>query len=121
MKYVFRTLLSLFCLFSVLAFAAPSFAESPELDARIHEADQVLREIMASPDESIPEELLANCRAIAIYPHVLRGGFISGARYAKGVVITKDPGTNKWGPLAFSTIGGGSCGLQIGGQMTDLI
>ena len=110
---------SILMLFAVLAWA-PSHADVPELDARIHEAKQVLSEIMASPDQSIPEELLAKCQAIAIYPNVLKGGFIFGARYGKGVVVARDS-SGKWGPVAFSTIGGGSWGLQIGGQMTDLI
>ncbi len=106
---------------SFLFGTGSSYAGSSELDARIHEAKQVLGEIMVSPDESIPEELLAKCQAIAIYPNVLKGGFIIGARYGKGVVLKKDEHTGQWGPLAFSTIGGGSWGLQIGGQMTDLI
>jgi lipid-binding SYLF domain-containing protein len=106
---------------SVFMGTGMGYADSPELDGRIHEANQVLKEIMGSPDQSIPEELLAKCQAIAIYPNVIKGGFIFGARFGKGVVLTKDLHTGKWGPLAFSTIGGGSWGLQIGGQMTDLI
>ncbi len=108
-------------LVSIFLGAGLSYAGSPELDGRIHEAKQVLSEIMASPDESIPEELLAKCQAIAIYPNVIKGGFIFGARFGKGVVLKKDERTGQWGPVAFSTIGGGSWGLQIGGQMTDLI
>lgn len=105
----------------LLSLSPASFADSPEqLDARIREARLVLGEIMASPDQSIPEELLARCKAIAIYPNVLKGGFIFGARFGRGVVLAKDE-KGQWGPVAFSTIGGGSWGLQIGGQMTDLI
>ncbi len=111
---IFTVVLSLFC--SSFSYATPS-----DLDSRIWEAKQVLSEIMASPDQSIPEELLAKCKAIAIYPNVLKGGFIFGARYGKGVVLKKDETSGKWGPVAFSTIGGGSWGLQIGGQATDLI
>jgi lipid-binding SYLF domain-containing protein len=104
-----------------LAGATAAQADSlPHLEARVHEAKLVLSEIMASPDQSIPEELLAKCKAIAIYPSVLKGGFIFGARYGKGVVLAKGP-DGQWGPVAFSTIGGGSWGLQIGGQLTDLI
>ena len=115
-----------FLMSAILIFAAAflgtelSYAGAPELDARIHEAKQVLSEIMVSPDMSIPEELLAKCKAIAIYPNVLKGGFIFGARFGKGVVLAKN-GQGQWSPVAFSTIGGGSWGLQIGGQMTDLI
>lgn len=115
-----RTLSAIFVFVSLLLGASASYANAPELDGRIHEARQVLSEIMASPDQSIPEELLAKCKAIAIYPNVIKGGFILGARFGKGVVLTKDD-SGKWSPVAFSTIGGGSWGLQIGGQMTDLI
>ncbi len=101
------------------AFADVSSAR-PDLDDRIWNATQVLNQIMLSPDQSIPEELLAKCKAIAIYPSVLKGAFIFGARFGKGVVVTKDASGN-WGPVAFSTVGGGSWGFQIGGSSTDLI
>ena len=113
--------------FLVISMAAvsflisPSFAANPDLDARIWEAKQVLVEIMQAPDQSIPEELFAKCKAIAIYPNVLKGGFILSARYGRGVVLKRNEATGKWGPVAFSTIGGGGWGLQIGGSATDLI
>ena len=114
-------LISFIVMLAAMSAGTTSYAGSPELDARIHEAKEVLNEIMATPDQSIPEELLAKCRAVAIYPNVLKGGFILGARFGKGVVVSKNESTGKWGPVAFSTIGGGSWGLQIGGEMTDLI
>ncbi|OGW83284.1 MAG: hypothetical protein A3C47_02760 [Omnitrophica bacterium RIFCSPHIGHO2_02_FULL_51_18] len=102
-----------------VGFQTTSYADA-ELDGRIREARLVLNEIMAAPDHSIPEELFAKCKAIAIYPNVLKAGFIIGGRFGKGVVLSKDA-NGKWGPVAFSTIGGGSWGLQIGGSATDLI
>ena len=112
--------LTMFGMMFCLASSAALYASS-ELDGRIHEAKLVLSEIMVSPDQSIPEERLYKCKAIAIYPNLLNGGFIFGALFGKGVVLAKDDKTGQWGPVAFSTIGGGSWGLQIGGQMTDLI
>lgn len=114
------------CLWAVCVWTAfgstVAYADSvATLENRLWEAGQVLDEIMISPDQSIPEELLAKCKAIAIYPSVLKGGFILGARYGKGVVVKKDEVTGQWGAPAFSTIGGGSYGLQIGGSSTDLI
>ncbi len=108
-------------LFLGMAATRVANAASGELDRRIHESKNVMDEVMATPDQSIPEELLAKCKAIAIYPSVLKGGFIFGARFGKGVVVARDPKTGQWGSIAFSTIGGGSWGLQIGGQATDLI
>jgi len=111
-----------FLLVFTFSLAGPFvYAGSPELDHRVWESGKVLSEVMAMPEQSIPEELLAKCKGIAIYPSVLKGGFIIGARFGKGVVLRRDEATGKWGPVAFSTIGGGSWGLQIGAQATDLI
>lgn len=92
-----------------------------QLDARVVEAKKVLSQIMMTPDQSIPEELLAKCKAIAVYPSVLKAGFIFGGRFGKGVVLRRNQATGEWGPVAFSTLGGGSWGLQIGADATDLI
>ena len=121
MRMKMTALLSSTALVAVLAVPSLSYAEYSELDSRIGEARQVMAEVMTTPDQSIPEELLAKCKAIAIYPSVLKAGFIIGGRFGKGVVLKKDEKTGKWGPVAFSTIGGGSWGLQIGGSATDLI
>lgn len=104
-----------------LLLAPVCYAADPELDRPILQAKQVLKEIMASPDQNIPEELLARCKAIVIYPNLITGGFILGGRYGKGVVLRRDKATGKWGSVAFSTITGTSVGFQAGIQATDLI
>ena len=109
-------------LMTLLVPAEPLHADAkPELESRILEAKKVMNEIMVTPDQSIPEELLAKCKAIAIYPSVLKAGFIFGGRFGKGVVLRRNEATGQWGPVAFSTIGGGSWGLQIGADATDLV
>ncbi len=97
------------------------YAPTPDLDRRIEETRRVLREAMGAGDQSIPEELLAKCKAVAIYPSVLNGAFVVGARWGQGVVLKRDEQSGHWSPVAFSTIGGGSFGFQIGGQATDII
>jgi len=107
-----------------LGFCLPSslsFADSPDQERIVGEAKHVINEIMTIPDQSIPEELLAKCKAIAIYPTVLNGGFLVGGRYGKGVVLKRDKKTGEWGPVSFSTILGLSAGLQAGIQATDLV
>ena len=101
--------------FVTLSYAAPADQERV-----IGQAKQVLVEMMASRD-SIPEELLAKCKAIAIYPFVINGGFLAAGRYGRGVVLKRDKKTGEWGPVSFSTIAGVSGGLQIGIQATDLV
>ncbi len=108
-------------LFSLLLPSVALAQEAVEQDRLIRQAKQVLTEMMASPDQSIPEELLSKCRAIAIYPFVLKGGFLIGGRYGKGVVLKREKKTGEWGPVTFSTITGASAGLQAGIQATDLV
>ena len=122
MKKNLKSFMSLAAASALLFGSALSYADTkPQLDARVVEAKAVMGEIMATPDQSIPEELLAKCKAIAIYPSVLKAGFIFGGRFGKGVVLRRDEKTGAWGPVAFSTIGGGSWGLQIGADATDLV
>jgi len=109
--------------FAVLTFGLirEGRAGQADLERLLSRSEEVLNEIMATPDESIPEELLARCRAIAIYPSLIKGGFIAGALYGDGVVLRRDKGTGNWGPVSFSKIRGLSAGLQIGIQATDLV
>src|SRR6202007_2439539 len=56
---------------------------------------------------------------VAVVPSMLKGGFIFGARYGRGVASCR---TEKgWSAPAFFTVAGGSFGLQIGGQAVDLV
>jgi lipid-binding SYLF domain-containing protein len=87
--------------------------------ARIEAAGTVLDEIQAAPDQRIPEEVLGSAECVAVIPSLLKGGFIFGGRYGRGVASCR---TEKgWSAPAFFTIGGGSFGLQIGGQAVDLV
>ena len=95
--------------------------QSTEIDRQVRSARDVLQGMIAIPEDSIPEELLARCRAVVIYPSVIKGGFILGGRYGKGVVLKREKATGKWGPLAFTTITGLSVGFQAGVQATDLV
>src|SRR5207302_3399581 len=86
---------------------------------RIEAAGTVLDEIEAAPDQRIPEEVLGSAECVAVVPSLLKGGFVFGGRYGKGVASCR---TSKgWSAPAFFTIGGGSFGLQIGGEAVDLV
>lgn len=57
---------------------------------------------------------------VAIFPNLIKGGFILGAEGGHGVVIARQAG-GKWGYPAFYTMGGASIGFQIGGQAAEVI
>ena len=88
--------------------------------ARAENAANVLAEIMQAPDQGIPEAMLRNAYAIAVIPHVIKGAFGFGGRYGRGLVAQRNA-DGGWGTPLFISIGGGSFGLQLGVQSTDLI
>jgi len=82
-------------------------------------ASDVFTEIMNVPEKGIPQGLLDKAEAIAVFPGVIKGGFIIGARGGHGLVSRRVPGG--WSAPAFFNIGGGSIGLLIGAEKTDFI
>ncbi len=86
---------------------------------RIEAAATVLDEIESAPDQGIPEEVLGSAECVAVVPSMLKGGFIVGANYGRGVASCRTP--TGWSAPAFLFTSGGSVGFQIGGQAVDLV
>ncbi|MGH9493401.1 MAG: lipid-binding SYLF domain-containing protein [Candidatus Sulfotelmatobacter sp.] len=102
-----------------LAFAGDDDAKDSKAADRVQAAADVLNEIQAAPDSGIPEEILGRSECIAVVPSLLKGGFIVGAKYGRGLASCRTP--KGWSAPAFFTVTGGSFGFQIGGQAVDLV
>jgi SH3 domain-containing YSC84-like protein 1 len=86
---------------------------------RVQAAADVLDQIQGAPDQGIPQEVLGSAECVAVVPSMLKGGFIVGANYGRGVASCRNP--KGWSAPAFFTIGGGSFGFLAGGQAVDLV
>jgi SH3 domain-containing YSC84-like protein 1 len=98
-----------------------SFAADEETKAndRVQAAAEVLNDIQGAPDKGIPQEVLGSAECVAVVPSMLKGGFIVGAKYGRGLASCR---TEKgWSSPAFFVVTGGSFGFQIGGQAVDLV
>ncbi|PYS27580.1 MAG: hypothetical protein DMF75_20105 [Acidobacteria bacterium] len=82
-------------------------------------AARVFDQIMATREKSIPKDLLDRAEAVAVFPGVIKAGFIVGGRGGSGVISRRVAGG--WSAPAFFDLGGGSIGLQIGSASTDYI
>jgi lipid-binding SYLF domain-containing protein len=103
----------------VLLCGGPASAQYREAVA-VNDSREVLTEIMAIPANGIPASLLADAQGIVIVPDLVKGGFVVGARYGRGIAMVRDA-RGFWRPPAFVTLAGGSVGWQIGLQVTDII
>jgi len=113
------TLLILFVSLCSFAFAADNQAKESKASDRVQAAADVLNEIESAPDSGIPQEILGKSQCVAVVPSMLKGGFIVGAKYGRGLASCRTP--KGWSAPAFFLVTGGSVGFQIGGQAVDLV
>src|SRR5581483_1554254 len=114
-----KLVVAMMCAALVVPVALSAEGDRDKEVARVQAAGTVLDEIMAAPDKGIPEEVIGSAECIAVVPSLLKGGFVVGAAYGKGVATCRT--TNGWSAPAFFVVEGGSLGFQIGGQAVDYV
>jgi lipid-binding SYLF domain-containing protein len=103
-----------------LTFTATHAHAQAREEGRLLMATQVLEEIRASRDSSIPDRLLDRAYGIVVVPSVTKVAFIAGGRWGKGAMVVRDKNGNFTSPV-FINLAGASVGWQWGGQSTDIV
>ncbi|MFZ0761405.1 MAG: lipid-binding SYLF domain-containing protein [Candidatus Sulfotelmatobacter sp.] len=116
-----KKLLLLSVVVCLCGFSARADAQEKDskVQDRVQAAADVLDEIQSAPDKGIPQEVLGSAECVAVVPSMLKGGFIFGGRYGRGLASCRTP--KGWSAPAFFSVTGGSFGFQIGGQAVDLV
>src|SRR5258707_15662220 len=99
---------------AVLIAGTASVALSQSKDAKklasatkeAQKAADVFTEIMNVPDQAIPQKLLDKAEAVAVFPGVIKAGFICGGRAGGGVISRRVKG-GWWWPGVFNFVVGG--------------
>ncbi len=115
MKKLFATVT--LCL--VLPCAAFAASSREDLQARVDQAKVVLDAIMGAQDGSIPANIMQHATCVGVVPGLKKGAFVFGGQYGQGVVTCRTG--HGWSAPVFIRMAGGSWGLQIGAQSTDLV
>ena len=109
--------------FAVFLFAislSAVAASEERQEGRLLTATQVLNELFAMPEQSVPTWLLERAYAVAVVPSVIKVGLGIGGRRGKGVlVVRRDNGS--WSNPVFVNLTGGSFGFQVGVQSADVV
>lgn len=113
-----RALLAFVTIGAVMLSITTLNAQQAESD-RVAESAKVLEEILGARDNNIPKSILDKARAIVVIPSTVKGAFVVGAQRGKGVISGRVG--SEWSAPGFITLTGGSIGLQIGGQATDIV
>ncbi len=99
---------------------ADTSADMNKANDTIADSQQVINEIMKISARSIPTSMLAKAQGLVIVPSMVKGGFVAGGAYGRGVFLTRQPG-QPWNPPTFISMANGSVGFQVGVQSTDVI
>jgi lipid-binding SYLF domain-containing protein len=113
MKKMFVLIAALGC--SPLGLLADTAAE------RLEESARIMHEIMQTPDQGIPQDLLNKAYCVVIVPSLKKGAFVVGGQYGKGFTICRRGQGMGWGAPGAVRVEGGSFGFQIGGSSTDVV
>ena len=112
--------LGFLCIGAGVLSAGMLFAEDDAAE-RLKESALVMNEVMATPDKSIPQDLLESSQCVVIVPGMKKAAFIIGGKYGKGFLLCRQASGNGWSAPAAIMVEGGSVGFQIGGSETDVV
>lgn len=107
------------CLALVFGALGSTSAKDNDAVSQATKASTVFKEIMGTPDKAVPSTVLGKAYCVAVFPQVLKAGFVIGGRGGRGVASCRT--ASGWSAPAYFNMKGGSFGLQIGAQATDFV
>jgi lipid-binding SYLF domain-containing protein len=107
----------------VVVSATPTpAADMKEQQQLVDKAKMTLEAFASDPSLGGPiREMKGEAKALFIMPQFVRGAFVFGGAGGSGVLIVRDEKSKKWSEPVFYTIGSASFGLQIGGDVSEMI
>jgi lipid-binding SYLF domain-containing protein len=112
-----------FSLALCLALASPALGAEPNKEqARLENCGVVMEEILGVPD-NIPQELLEKAECVVVIPSMTKVAVGVGGSYGRGAMVCRTGQTfnGSWGAPAMYALDGGSIGVQLGGESTDVV
>ncbi|HEY3823023.1 MAG TPA: lipid-binding SYLF domain-containing protein [Bryobacteraceae bacterium] len=94
-------------------------AQEETPDKRLQRSVETLRAASASRDSGIPVKLLERAECLVIVPGMKKAAFLVGGQYGRGFASCRVPGS--WSAPAPVRLAGGSFGMQLGADSTDII
>jgi SH3 domain-containing YSC84-like protein 1 len=105
----------------ILFLASSGLLLGKDEDKQLKKSNEVINEIMGTPDKGIPHDLLDKAVCVGIVPSELRFAIGLGGTYGRGVLVCRRGGNGRWGAPSLFTLGGANFGLQLGGKATDVV
>jgi lipid-binding SYLF domain-containing protein len=106
----------------VVGFTSTALLAQNKEQERLENAGVVMQEILDVP-ENIPQDLLEKAECVIVVPSVTKVAVGVGGSYGRGAMVCRSGETfnGPWGSPAMYAMDGGSVGLQLGGESTDVV
>jgi SH3 domain-containing YSC84-like protein 1 len=106
-----------------VAFCAPALILADTAQERLTDATNVFKDIVATPDKGIPENLLQQAHCIIIVPGMKQAALGIGGKFGRGYAVCRKGADSNlsWGAPAAIRVEGGSFGFQIGASSNDVV
>jgi lipid-binding SYLF domain-containing protein len=97
------------------------YAENKE-QGRLEQVGVVMQEVLDVPD-NIPQELLEKAECVIVIPSMTKIAVGIGGSYGRGAMSCRTGASfnGPWGAPAMYALDGGSFGMQLGGESTDVV
>lgn len=104
------------------ASSAPASAASRgDAQQRVDQALRTIRNFAADPDMVWFRDNIGHARGVLIVPTSVKAGFILGGSGGGGVLLARSPRSGRWSYPAFYRMGSITFGLQIGGEVSEMV
>ena len=108
--------------FVVLSMCCAAWAREESKEAeRLGHAAEVITEIMGTPENAIPKDLLNKAVCVGVIPSQKKLALGIGGSFGRGCLVCRRGGNGAWGGPSMFTIGGANIGFQLGGEATDFV
>ena len=97
-----------------------NLTKGPSSEDLVNASLKTIEKLKQRSDLKEFEPMLKNAAGVAIFPAVIKAGFIFAAEGGTGLLMARDASGN-WGYPAFYTMAAGSYGFQAGGQKAEVV
>lgn len=101
--------------------ASAQTAASSEQQTLVDRAKVTVEGFAADREFASLRRQLASARGVIIIPDFFKASFIVGGAGGSAVLAARDPQSSEWSAPAFYLLAGGSLGLQIGGELSEVM
>jgi lipid-binding SYLF domain-containing protein len=105
---------------TALVAASPSWA-GPKEQSTVEQARQTITNFARDPNMVWFRDNIGRARGVLIIPTSVKAGFIVGGSGGNGVLLGRSPRTGRWSYPAFYSLGSLTFGLQIGGEVSEIV